>query len=103
LKTTKQIRLPEEVVFYIKELGKEIFGKDAEVWIFGSRANPEAKGGDIDIYIETESTKDIFRKKIKFLVKLENKIGEQKIDLIVKKKGCQEYICQEAKKTGIKL
>ncbi|NPA51792.1 MAG: hypothetical protein GXO22_02750 [Aquificae bacterium] len=33
MKTIKQIRLLDEIILYIKELEKEIFGKDAEVWI----------------------------------------------------------------------
>ncbi len=98
-----KVRLPEEVVREIKKLTKEIFGEEAKVWIFGSRADLEKKGGDIDIYIETPNLTDRLSKKLKFLVRLEEKIGEQKIDLIVKEPDCAEPICVEAKKTGVEL
>ncbi len=98
-----KIRLSQEDVDLIKSLAIEIFGSDAEVWIFGSRVNPNLKGGDIDIYIEVSSTDKMIEKKLEYLVKLKDAIGEQKIDLIVKQKGCKEFICEEAKKRGIKL
>jgi len=99
----KEIRLSRKEIFYIKHLALEVFGKDAEVWLFGSRVNPELKGGDIDIYIEVSEMKEIVEKKLSFLVKLKDVIGDQKIDVIVKQKDCQELICREAKEKGVKL
>ena len=101
----KNIRLTEEEINAIKETTTEIFGKNVKLWIFGSRVNPELKGGDIDIYIEIPDYKetDVFKKKIKFLIKLEERIGEQKIDLIVAPYNCKEFYCIEAKNTGIRI
>ncbi len=65
--------------------------------------NPNLKGGYIDIYIEVSSTDKIIEKKLEYLVKLKDAIGEQKIDLIVKQKGCKEFICEEAKKKRDKI
>ncbi len=97
------MRLSKEEVTTIKELALKIFGKDARVWIFGSRVDPNLKGGDIDIYIEVSEVEDLIEKKLDYLVKLKDIIGEQKIDLIVKPKGCQEFICNEAKQNGIEI
>jgi len=101
----KGLRLTEEEIKAIKETSKEVFGKDVKVWIFGSRTDLSKKGGDIDIYIEIPDfdADKIFDKKIKFLVDLEDKIGEQKIDVIVAPYGCKKYYCLEAKNTGIML
>ena len=101
----KNIRLTEEEIKAIKETTMEVFGKNSRLWIFGSRVNPELKGGDIDLYIEIPDYKetDLFKKKIKFLIKLEERIGEQKIDLIVAPYNCKEFYCIEAKKTGIRI
>ncbi len=81
---------------------KDIFGEDSKVYLFGSRVDGSAKGGDIDLYIEPQSTDNIFEKKIKFLAQLDNLIGEQKVDLVVSSNSHKE-IELEAKTKGIKL
>ena len=107
LKKTKitDVRLTEKELRAIKDTAKQIFGKDVRVWIFGSRVNPKLKGGDIDIYVEIPNYErfDIFRSKVKYLVNLENRIGEQKIDLIVAPYDCKEFHCIEAKNTGVRI
>lgn len=66
-----------------------------------------AKGGDIDLYVETSETgaEVVHQRKIKFLVALTKKIGEQKIDVIVKmlKSNIQLPIYDEAYNIGVKL
>ncbi|EDP73620.1 nucleotidyltransferase domain-containing protein [Hydrogenivirga sp. 128-5-R1-1] len=101
----QNLRLTEDEIKAIKEIAKEIFGKGVKVWIFGSRADPNKKGGDIDIYIEIPNFEktDIFDKKVKYLVNLEEKIGEQKIDLIIAPYDCKKFYCLEAKNTGIRI
>jgi len=99
------IRLTEEELEAIKTTARQVFGNDVRLWVFGSRVNPKLKGGDIDIYIEIPNYEkiDIFKFKVKYLVNLENKIGEQKIDLIVAPYDCKEFYCIEAKETGVRI
>ena len=52
--TQNLVRLSEYEIRTIKETAKEIFGNNAKVYIFGSRADLTKKGGDIDIFIETD-------------------------------------------------
>ncbi len=101
----KRLRLTYWEINAIKEVAKKVFGKDVKLWIFGSRTNPYAKGGDIDIYIETEikNPSDLIDKQIKYLTKLKLQIGEQKIDLVIKPVNCEEEICKEAKSNGVRL
>lgn len=91
----------------IKETFFKFFLKDDEIWLFGSRANCKKKGGDIDLYIETNYTdmNVIAQKKISFLSHLKLKIGDQKIDVIVNclSSGKKIPIYDEAKATGIQL
>jgi len=107
LRETKiiNIRLSQEELKAIRDTAKQVFGEDARVWIFGSRVNPNLRGGDIDIYIEIPDYEksNVFKRKIKYLVNLENKIGEQKIDLIVAPYDCKDFYCMEAKKTGVRI
>ena len=98
-----KVRLSEEEIKAIIETAKEVFGKNVRVWLFGSRVDVNKRGGDIDLYIEVDNDKDILRKKLRFLVKLEDKIGEQKIDVIIRPLGSEDEISLTAKKTGVRL
>ncbi|MGI2026458.1 nucleotidyltransferase family protein [Endozoicomonas acroporae] len=53
----------------------------AQIWLFGSRANDQAKGGDIDLLIlsKTLGLKD----RAGIRLALYDLIGEQKIDLVI--------------------
>jgi len=98
----KKVRLPFYVLKAIEKTAKEVFGEDINLWIFGSRVNLNAKGGDIDLYIETKEGFNA-EKVIRFLAKLDLKIGERKVDVIVRKFGSKEEIALEAKTKGVKL
>ena len=87
----------------IKTLATQFYGQQAKVILFGSRVDDTKKGGDIDVFIETPLESGI-KDKLNFLVQLENKIGEQKIDLIVKSKNSpNKAIFDIAKRTGVAL
>ena len=63
------------------------------------------KGGDIDLYVETHVRypADILHTKIKFLTKLVDKIGDQKIDILIKYDNYELPIFVEAKYSGVRL
>jgi uncharacterized protein len=73
---------------------------NAKVWLFGSRADDNKKGGDIDIGIL--SLKVDVMEEINIRQKIYDKIGEQKIDLVVSKNG-QEAFFKYTVKKGILL
>ena len=87
----------------IKKLTTEIFGSDARLMLFGSRIDDNAKGGDIDLYIETKDFESTLDKKIKLLTALNRELGEQKIDLVVNNFTKEKAIYTIAKQTGIEL
>ena len=97
------MRLSEFQIELIKNLSHRFFGKNAKVYLFGSRADDNKKGGDIDIYIETDIKENVFDKKIGMLVELEKKIGQRKIDLVVNNFANHLPIYEIAKKEGIIL
>jgi len=76
-----KMRLTEFEINAIKQSACKVFGAKAQVFLFGSRTDDSKKGGDIDLYIRTEAGND-FNHKIKFLVTLEQKMGEQKVDVV---------------------
>ena len=64
----------------IKETIKE-FDSNADVYLFGSRTDDSKRGGDIDLLIMSKKITERDRRNIR--LKLFDRIGEQKIDLII--------------------
>ena len=95
------MRLTQKQLKAIDESFKEVF-KSGSIYLFGSRVDDNLKGGDIDLYIDTDAKDNLFEKKISFLVSLKRKIGEQKIDVVISKDK-NRPIEQEALKKGVKL
>ena len=83
------------------------FGIDAQVWLFGSRVQDHARGGDIDLYIEAtlQNAADLIAAKLQFLRELHKVLGEQKIDVVLRRSNhsIDIPIYRIAKKTGILL
>ncbi|ACG57833.1 DNA polymerase beta domain protein region [Hydrogenobaculum sp. Y04AAS1] len=97
----RRIRLKDEEIEIIKEVAIEIFGEDAKVYIFGSRVDLTKKGGDIDIFIETQKEVSL-NQEIDFLAKLELKGIERSVDVLIKAKNRDNKpIFEEAKRTGV--
>ena len=66
----------------IQKLTIRHFGKDARVYLFGSRVREEARGGDTDLYLESVPEEMVtVQKKIAFIVDLKQYLGDQKIDV----------------------
>ena len=100
------MRLEESEVRAITQTFKSIFDPQDHVWLFGSRADDTQKGGDIDLYIQTQiPPEDVYQKRQAFVIDLWDKIGEQKIDVVVHLVNTDFYlpIYDVAQKEGIKL
>lgn len=100
------MRLKKEEIDIIKQTAMVYFGEEANVYIFGSRAVDAKRGGDIDIYIETNlklNLHELYKKKLSYAVALDKKIGEQAIDIVVNNFTDNKYIYEVAKKTGIMI
>jgi predicted nucleotidyltransferase len=97
------MRITENYKKNILETAVEVFGSKVSVYLFGSRVDDSKRGGDIDLYIKSDKPiEDKLNKKIKFLVELEQKIGEQKIDLVINSDP-NRLIERIAVEEGIKL
>ena len=95
------MRLTEFEIISIVESFRSNF-KTGDIYLFGSRVDDKQKGGDIDLYIDTQDSDDLLDKKFNMLTQLKTKIGEQKIDIVIssdKKRPIEE----EALKKGVKL
>ena len=99
------MRLKPEVRGLIVKLCRQHFGADARVWLFGSRLDDKALGGDIDLYIETTLAQERWlRAEAAFIWDFCLAQGEQKIDLIpAHPERANLPIHQEARSSGVKL
>lgn len=99
------MRLTKEQAHIIRHTTQQRFGPDARVWLFGSRTDDNAKGGDIDLLIETpEPLENAFRESVGIETDLQIALGDQKIDILLLQPDSQPSpIHQIARKTGIEL
>jgi predicted nucleotidyltransferase len=77
------MRLNQFQIDTINNLAVKYFGIETTVYLFGSRTNNRAKGGDIDLLIyNNNETKLTIEAKVHFLAELKQKIGDRKIDVV---------------------
>ena len=94
------MRLEKWEVEEIKKAAKLVFGENSKVILFGSRVDDNKKGGDIDLYVITENP--IYEKKKNFWIELQERLGEQKIDIILSENP-NRTIERVALKEGVEL
>lgn len=101
------MRLTDRQRAIIRATVAETFGAGADVWLFGSRTDDNRRGGDIDLLIETDQVDvdAIARAEIAFLTRIQMKLGEQKIDVLLDypARKTRPPIFAVARQTGILL
>lgn len=99
------MRLSQQTQKIIRDTVREIFGTEANVKLFGSRINDDARGGDIDLLVELPSiTAEIERKTMQLTARLQLRIGDQPIDILVLDPSTpRQSIHEHASATGVKL
>ena len=101
------MRLTDNQRTIIRAAVTETFGAGTNVWLFGSRVDDSQRGGDINLLIETDQVDvdAIARAEIVLLAKIQMKMGEQKIDVLLDypSRKIRPPIFSVAKQTGILL
>jgi predicted nucleotidyltransferase len=99
------MRLTPPQVQAIKQIVSTHCGEKARIWLFGSRVDDTARGGDIDLFVEVDQKlPDRGRKQSRIVTDLWKAIGEQKIDLILADPTTRpQPIHDIARNTGIPL
>jgi len=102
---TVEVRLTRFEIASIIYIFKQKFLPHDKLWLFGSRADMNQKGGDIDLYVQTNiiDYNDAFDKKRSFLIELKNAIGDQKIDLVLDLGNKKLAIYDVARNEGVRL
>lgn len=99
------MRLSRSEARIIRKTAREVFGLDVTVSLFGSRTDDSARGGDIDLLVESPSpVHDRLEKILELEAKLQIRLGDQPIDvLLIAPDTTIAPIHEEARRTGIPL
>lgn len=97
------MRIKKEEADFIRQKVKQFFDDKTSVYLFGSRADNNKKGGDIDLYIETKIKEGLYERKIKLLAALEKVLGIRKIDVVINNHTTTLPIHKIARTEGVLL
>ncbi len=99
------VRLSAKEIEIIRATVHRLLGDGARIRIFGSRAQLDEKGGDIDLLIETEQKlADRVSTACRLTSQLQMQLGDQKMDvIIVDPETPEQPIHQIARQTGVIL
>lgn len=80
------------------------FGKDVQVWVFGSRAEG-LNSGDFDLYAEcADSVESVLRARARGIEQLEPLLDYRKADLLARRRSDEKTVFEQiAKRNGAPL
>ena len=99
------MRITPQQALQIKQTIHQVFGEQASVWLFGSRVDDQARGGDVDLFVKTSMPLDnpavLAAKAAVAVMKLQQ---GRKVDVVVQApNSTPQPIFDIAVKTGILL
>jgi len=99
------MRLTEQQVQAIRKATIEVVGHAAPVWLFGSRVNETARGGDVDLMVQlTEPVNDPASLMIKLATKVSKCMHGRKVDVLIDAPNLMHFpIHDMVKKSGVLL
>jgi predicted nucleotidyltransferase len=99
------MRLTPQTIAAITQAAQAVLGADAQVWLFGSRVDDGARGGDIDLYVQTNQVlSNRVSAACQISAQIQQKIGLQKIDVVLKDANTPAApIHQVAQEQGVRL
>jgi predicted nucleotidyltransferase len=101
----RTIRLSAEQLQTIRQSIALTFPPGTLAYVFGSRANEDMKGGDIDLLIESEGDeRSILAAELSLYALLQRALGMQKIDIVTHRRGTPlRHIHEEALRHGVPI
>lgn len=99
------MRLTQHTCDIIRQTVRELFGPGATVSLFGSRVDDSARGGDIDLLVETSTVvENQASAASRLAARLQMQLGDQRIDVLLLDPVTREQpIHSIARETGIRL
>jgi predicted nucleotidyltransferase len=91
---------PDEIVAIREEVRRR--DADAEIFLYGSRTDDTAHGGDIDLLIVSDRI--VFRDLLRIRCAIQDRIGWQQLDVVVRRRNeLGEPLAAAGIASGIKL
>ncbi len=99
------MRLNSDQIQAIKQTAQQVLGEGVRVILFGSRANDNLRGGDIDLLFETaRQVDDRVATTGRLYAHLIRDLGDRKIDIVLKDASTPEAsVMRVARETGVEL
>lgn len=99
------MRLTQDQLQTIRETAAELIGADARIWLFGSRADDQQKGGDIDLLVEVDRiVADRVLMASRLAARLERRFQGLPVDIVLRDPATMAQPIHEiAKRTGVRL
>jgi len=99
------MRLTDDQQRAIRDAARTRFGADVRVYVFGSRTDDHARGGDIDLFVEADRPiPNRVETAARFEADLIRALGERTIDIVVADPTvCEKPIHRAAREQGIEL
>jgi len=90
----------DEISAIREEIGR--LDPKAEVYLYGSRVDDAARGGDVDLLVVSDRLN--FRDVLRLRTGILDRIGWQQLDLVVRRRNqLDEPLAAMAQETGVKL
>jgi predicted nucleotidyltransferase len=98
------MRLTSQQQSQVRSITRASFGAQVRVWLFGSRISPLARGGDVDLFVESDApiTPQSLKQELLCKIKLVHAL-DLPVDLIVRSRRDTSPITQIARSQGILL
>lgn len=95
------MRLTANEITAIREETRRL-DNQAEVYLYGSRVDDTARGGDVDLLVVSDTLN--FRDVLRLRTGILDRIGWQQLDLVVRRRDqLDEPLAAMAQETGVKL
>ena len=89
-----------EITAIREEIGR--LDPKAEVYLYGSRVDDTARGGDVDLLIISDALG--FREVLRLRIRILDRIGWQQLDMVVRHRDqVNDPLAALAQETGVKL
>ena len=100
------VRLSARSAALVRQVVGEVFPAPARVLLFGSRLQPDARGGDLDLLVISRADRETLeRARILAVARLQLGLGDQHIDLVATSdpERDERTVVREALRTGVPL